>query len=160
MIDILKNNGKNTIQVFVIEDDDLYRESLQELINESNNLSCDQTFVSCEEAIGYLEKGDAPQIILLDIQLPGISGIEGIRKLHAISPSTKIIILTVFDDDDKVFNAFCHGASGYLLKSSSSERIQEAVDQVMHFGAAMSPTIAAKVLKMFTQYTEPKKNMI
>ena len=87
---------KNRIQVIVIEDDILYRESLQEIINESEDLSCGHTFESCEKGIAYLEEGDAPQIILLDIQLPGISGIEGIKKLLAISPSTKIIILTVW----------------------------------------------------------------
>lgn len=153
----LNNNGSNTIQVFVIEDDKVYRESIQELINETDKLSCKHTFESCEEALEYLEGGDVPQIILLDIQLPGISGIEGIKRLLTISPSTKIVILTVFDDDDKVFNAFCHGASGYLLKSTSVKNIQEAAEQVMYGGAAMSPTIAAKVLKMFNQYAQPKQ---
>ena len=153
----MKNNGTHTIQVFVIEDDTIYRESIQELINESKNIVCEHTFESCEDAIKYLGDGHAPQIILLDIQLPGISGIEGIKKILAISPSTKIIILTVFDDDDKVFNAFCQGASGYLLKSASAENIQNAVEEVMYGGAAMSPTIAAKVLKMFNQYAQPKQ---
>lgn len=141
----------------VIEDDAIYRESIADLIDDSKNLICDHACASCEEALSILKKGDVPQVILLDIQLPGISGIEGIPKIKALSPSTQIIMLTVFDDDDKVFNAICQGASGYLLKSTSSEQIQQAVKHVVCGGAAMTPSIAAKILKMFSAYTQLKK---
>lgn len=144
------------IHTMVIEDDAIYRESLVDLINNSEKLTCNQACASCEEALAELEHKDAPQVILLDIQLPGISGIEGVGKIRALSPSTQIIMLTVFDDDDKVFNAICQGAVGYLLKSSTGEQIQQAVIQVVCGGAAMSPAIAAKVLKMFSEYTEVK----
>ncbi len=151
------NKKSDAIHVLIIEDDEIYRESIQDLINEGGQVTCDQACESCEEAISVIQKGYLPQVILLDIQLPGISGIEGIPKIKALSPATHIIMLTIFDDDDKVFNAICQGAVGYLLKSSPAEKIKEAVEQVVKGGAAMSPAIAAKVLKMFNQYSQPKQ---
>jgi len=152
-----RNKNLPTIQVMIIEDDDTYRESLQTLINENENWVCEHACESCEEALAILEKDFVPEIILLDIKLPGMSGIEGIRKMKALSPATHIIMLTVFDDDDKIFNAICQGATGYLLKSASTEKIKEAIQDVMCGGAAMSPTIASKVLQMFAQYSQPKQ---
>jgi len=151
------NCAPDKIHVMIIEDDVIYRESIADLINDTDTLICDHACESCEQALAILEKQDAPQVILLDIQLPGISGIEGISKIKALSPSTQIIMLTVFDDDDKVFNAICQGATGYLLKSTSGEQIQQAVTQVVCGGAAMSPAIAVKILKMFSEYTQIKK---
>jgi DNA-binding NarL/FixJ family response regulator len=144
------------INVMIIEDDDTYRESLQAAINASQNLACPFACESCEEALEILEKDFAPEILLLDIKLPGISGIEGIPKFKAFSPATHIIMLTVFNDDDLIFNAVCRGAEGYLLKSSTPQQIRDSIQNVMCGGAAMTPTIAGKVLKMFTQYAEPK----
>ena len=144
------------INIMIIEDDDTYRESLQVAINASENLFCPFACASCEEALEILEKDFAPEILLLDIKLPGISGIEGIPKFKAFSPATHIIMLTVFDDDDLIFNAVCRGAEGYLLKSATPRQIYESIQNVMCGGAAMTPTIAGKVLKMFTQYAEPK----
>ena len=144
------------INIMIIEDDDTYRESLQAAINASQNLACPFACESCEEALEILEKDFAPEILLLDIKLPGISGIEGIPKFKAFSPATHIIMLTVFDDDDLIFNAVCRGAEGYLLKSATPRQIYESIQNVMCGGAAMTPTIAGKVLKMFTQYAEPK----
>jgi len=146
------------IQVMIIEDDDNYRESIQSLISESGKMECKYAVESCEEALEILEKDYVAEVILLDIKLPGISGIEGIGKIKAISPSTHIIILTVFDDDDKIFNAICLGASGYLLKSASIQKIEEAVENVLCGGAVMTPSIAAKVLQMFGQYSQPKQD--
>lgn len=148
---------QNHINVMIVEDDELFRESIQDVINEGESMKCDHAYESCEEAIETIEQGTAPEILLLDIDLPGMSGIEGIRHFKSLSPATNIIILTVFDDDDKIFNALCQGAAGYLLKASSSENICNNIEDVINGGAAMSPTIAAKVLKMFTQYSEPKK---
>lgn len=141
----------------IIEDDDTYRNSICEVINSGVNMSCSHACESCEEAIAILEHDFVPEIILLDIKLPGMSGIEGIRKIKAITPSTLIIMLTVFEDDEKVFNAVCQGASGYLLKSTPADKIKEAIYDVRNGGAAMSPTIAAKVLNMFSRYSQPKQ---
>ncbi|MFQ5630654.1 MAG: response regulator [bacterium] len=149
--------NQNPINVMVVEDDELFRESLQELINSSAALSCEHACESCEEALEVIGEGVAPEIILLDIELPGMSGIEGINAFQKVTPASRIIMLTVFDDDDNIFNAIWHGASGYLLKSASSENISKYIQDVMAGGAAMTPHIAAKVLKMFSQYAEPKK---
>jgi len=152
-----KKQEPPAMQVMIIEDDDAYRESLQALINATEDLRCPHACESCEEALEILANDFVPQIILLDIKLPGMSGIEGIKKLKVLSPATYVIMLTVFDDDDKIFNAICQGATGYLLKSASAEKIKEAIQEVMGGGAAMSPSIAAKVLHMFTQYSQPKQ---
>ena len=97
-----------------------------------------------------LDDGAVPEIILLDIGLPGMSGIEGIAPIHARSPSTQVLMLTVHKDSDNVFEALCAGASGYLLKPASPARIVEAIEDVRRGGAPMSPQIARKVLDMFT----------
>ena len=141
----------------VVEDDPLFRESIQELLNESSDLCCSEAFGSCEDATQAFESNSAPEVLLLDVDLPGMSGIEGIQHFQKLSPASRIIMLTVFDDDDKIFNAVCRGASGYLLKSSSSEEICQYVKDVVDGGAAMNPTIAAKVLKMFTQFSQPQE---
>ncbi len=148
---------QNRINVMIVEDDELFRETIRDVINHSKSLRCEHAYDSCEEAIEAIQDGSAPAILLLDIDLPGMSGVEGIRHFMALSPATKIIMLTVFDDDDKIFNAICQGACGYLLKASSSENLCKNIEDVVSGGAAMSPTIAAKVLKMFTQYSEPQK---
>lgn len=145
------------IQVLIIEDDTSYRESLQTLINGCEELACPVACESCEEALEVLNDEFAPQVVLLDIQLPGMSGIEGIRKIKILSPVSHINMLTVFDDDDKIFNAICEGAVGYLLKSATSGQITAAILEVMSGGAAISPRIATKILKMFTQYSQPKQ---
>ncbi|MFQ5651085.1 MAG: response regulator [bacterium] len=152
-----KKQIPDPINVMVVEDDALFRESIQELINESETLKCERVYESCEEALAAIESDFVPEILLLDIDLPGMSGIEGIQHFKALSPASRIIMLTVFDDDDKIFNAVCQGASGYLLKSASSENICRYIADVVRGGAAMSPHIAAKVLKMFTEYSQPKK---
>jgi DNA-binding NarL/FixJ family response regulator len=152
-----KTGKADLISIMIIEDDKTYRESLQEMLNNSDNISCPHACESCEEALDVLKKDYAPQIILLDIKLPGMSGIDGINQIKKLTPATQIIMLTVFNDDDKIFNAICQGASGYLLKSETSGKIIEAIRDALCGGAAMSPTIAAKVLKLFTQYSQPSQ---
>jgi DNA-binding NarL/FixJ family response regulator len=152
-----QKNLKPSINVMIIEDDDNYRNSLQEMINSGEGMVCKYACESCEAALDTLKKDFVPEIVLLDIKLPGISGIEGIHKIKAITPATPIIILTVFDDDEKVFNAVCQGASGYLLKSTPGGKIKHAIRDVHCGGAAMSPSIAAKVLNMFARYSQPKQ---
>lgn len=150
-------NISGKIQVMIVEDDPIYRDSIQTFINDNDDMLCDHACESCEDAIKILKKGYAPEIILLDIELPGISGIEGIKEFKSLTPATHIIMLTVFDDDDKIFNAICEGAEGYLLKTSISDNISEYIKDVMLGGAAMNPWIAAKVLKMFSEFSESKK---
>ena len=141
---------KSSIDVIIIEDNELLRDSLKEAINKSGQTSCRNSFGSGEAALDLIEKEElVPDIILLDIGLPGINGIELIPELKKLSPSSKILIITVHDDDENVFNAICAGAAGYLLKDLSAEKIVSSIIEVMNGGAPMNSHIAKKVLSMF-----------
>mgnify|MGYP001052695606 CR=1 FL=1 len=140
----------NRIDVIIIEDNELFRDSLKEAINKSSHIKCNYTFNSGEAALAVIKKEElVPQIILLDIGLPGMNGIELIPELKKLSPSSKIIIITVHDEDENVFNAICAGAAGYLLKDLSADKIISSIDDVMNGGAPMNSHIARKVLNMF-----------
>jgi DNA-binding NarL/FixJ family response regulator len=140
----------NRIDVIIIEDNELLRDSLKEAINKSSDINCKYIFSSGEAALDFIAKEElVPDIILLDIGLPGMNGIELIPELRKLSPASKIIIITVHDDDENVFNAICAGASGYLLKDLSSEKILASIIEVMNGGAPMNMHIAKKVLNMF-----------
>jgi DNA-binding NarL/FixJ family response regulator len=121
-----------------------------EAVNKSGQISCRNSFGSGEAALDLIEKEElVPDIILLDIGLPGLNGIELIPELKKLSPSSKILIITVHDDDENVFNAICAGASGYLLKDLSADGIVNSISEVMNGGAPMNSHIAKKVLNMF-----------
>jgi len=143
------------ITLWVIEDNDTYRNAIAELVDSTEGMRCTHAFQSCEKALKTLEDEFAPEIILMDIGLPGMSGIEGLGRIKAISPSTELIMLTVFDDEKKIFEAICAGASGYLLKSAQPHEIIEAVHQVLVGGAPMDARIARKVLDMFSRLSLP-----
>lgn len=152
MRDALKKNS-----IWVVEDNQAYARTVQGLINELPGFQCPHSFTNCEEALASMRRStDQPAIILLDVGLPGMSGLEGIRHFKDVSPKTSIIILTVFDDREKIFNAICAGASGYLLKTAPEEKIAEALQEVMNGGAPMTASIAQKVLERFSQLATPK----
>lgn len=152
----LKNIDKGVHNIWLVEDNAHFRRSMKWLINRTAGLQCGQAFESCEEALAELEKDIKPELILLDINLPGMSGIQGIEKIKSISSAIQIIILTVYDDNEKVFDALCAGASGYLLKDSSPEKIINSIEEALAGGAPMSMPIARKVLEIFSQL-KPKK---
>jgi DNA-binding NarL/FixJ family response regulator len=139
-----------SLDVIIIEDNELLRDSLKEAISKSGQISCKHSFGSGEATLDFIKKEElVPDIILLDIGLPGMNGIEMIPELRKLTPSSKIIIITVHDDDENVFNAICSGASGYLLKDLSADRIVASINEVMNGGAPMNSHIAKKVLNMF-----------
>jgi DNA-binding NarL/FixJ family response regulator len=146
------------IDVWIIEDNNELRETLTEVINNAPDMMCSLNFDYCENAIESLQTESPPQIILMDIGLPGMSGIEGVRHIKAISPTTNIIMLTVFEDNDKIFESLCAGASGYLLKRISGDKILEAIRDAWEGGAPMNAQIARKVLTMFTSLVAPQAN--
>lgn len=135
-------------RVVIVEDDDVIRESFSSLINDHEKFISASSYDNCEDAIKNLSK-DSPDVILMDIGLPGISGIEGIRRIKKAYPSVNIITVTVHDDDEKVFNALCAGASGYLTKNVAPEKLLDAIDEVLKGGAPMSTSIAKMVVSSF-----------
>ena len=149
-------SGEKSV-VWLIEDHADSRRILARVLNAAATLKCPGAFASCEEALVALRSGPPPDVILLDVGLPGMSGIEGIPHLKAVAPTTHIIMLTVFDDQKKVFNAICAGASGYLLKTADEEAIAHAVQEVMQGGAPINPRIARLVLNMFASRVAPPR---
>lgn len=140
----------NPVDIIIIEDNELLRDSLKEAINKSSSIRCRNAFNSGEAALDFIVSEDlVPEIILLDIGLPGINGIDLIPEIRKLTPTSKIIILTVHDDNENVFNAICAGASGYLLKDLSADKIVNSITEVLNGGAPMNSHIAKKVLNMF-----------
>ncbi|HVJ46082.1 MAG TPA: response regulator transcription factor [Luteolibacter sp.] len=152
MNDILPSNTSSLI--WLIEDHDRLRGTLKEIIGTS--IDCEVVaFADCETALAGLEKGGRPEVIVLDLGLPGMSGLEGIRRFKDATPSSEIIVFTVFDDRTNVFQAICAGASGYLLKSEPLERVLSAIHEVRQGGAPMTPEIARLVLDRFSKFPAP-----
>jgi DNA-binding NarL/FixJ family response regulator len=146
------------IPVWLIEDNADFRHMVAWQINQIDHLNCARAFSTCEDALKALEHEPAPRVILCDVGLPGMNGFDGIRAIKAIVPSAHIIMLTVYDDHNKVFGAVCAGASGYLLKDASEETIVSAIDDVLHGGAPMNPRVARLVLDRFAQENAAPRN--
>ncbi len=141
---------------WLVEDNTRFRSGVRDLIDETQGLKCSLAVSSCEEALAHLESDDPPDFLLMDIGLPGLDGIEGLRRIKSVSPSVQVIMLTVFDDSDKIFRAICAGASGYLLKSAPPDEIIRSLMDILKGGAPMNAQIARKVLDMFTDIAAPK----
>jgi DNA-binding NarL/FixJ family response regulator len=143
------------ICVWLVEDNGTYRKAMTRALDQAPGLNCAGAFGSCEDALARLRNDQPPEVILLDIGLPGMSGLEGIQRFKALSPATHVIILTVFEDTDKIVRAICAGASGYLLKTSPAESIAQAIREVLGGGAPMTPQIARSVLNLFARMASP-----
>lgn len=142
--------------VWVVEDNALFRDTLADLLEGSRRLHCAMTFETCEEALVALDRDLLPALVLMDISLPGMNGIEGVRRIKTLAPALPIVMLTVHQDNDKIFQAICAGASGYLLKKSPPKSLLPAIEQVLAGGAAMDAQIARRVLEMFAQIAAPR----
>jgi DNA-binding NarL/FixJ family response regulator len=138
------------IPVAIIEDQREIREGLRELIDGAEDFRCTAAFGSVEEALPNIGS-DLPEVTLIDIGLPGKSGIEGIRMLKERYPKLVLVVLTVFDDDRRIFEAICAGASGYLLKKTPAPRLIEGIRDASAGGSPMSPEIAARVIELYRQ---------
>lgn len=137
--------------VWLVEDHEDCRRMVARAINRIERFVCARTFATCEEVLAQIEREAPPDVILLDVGLPGMTGIEGTRRIKARAPSIHVIMLTVYDDHEKVFQAICAGASGYLLKTADIEGIAAAIDEVLEGGAPMNPRVARLVLDMFAR---------
>jgi len=143
------------IRVAIIEDQREFREGLAFLIDGTEGYRCAQRFGSMEEALDPLGR-DPPDVALLDIGLPGISGIEGIRLLREQCPGLPVLVLTIYNDDERIFGAMCAGACGYLLKKTPKARILECIEDVLDGGAPMSPDVARRVVELFRKFRPPQ----
>ena len=153
-------NKPSPIDVWIVEDNSLYRKSFTRLINGTKGMICSNEFSHAEPALRKIATGDAPDVCLLDIGLPGMNGIECVSKIKSHHVKTQIIMITVFDDNDHIFDALCAGASGYLLKASTKETIINAITDVMEGGSPMNPSIARKVVTAFTHLRNPTQELI
>jgi DNA-binding NarL/FixJ family response regulator len=143
------------VNVWLVEDNETYRGAIARTLDHAPGLRCTGAFGSCEDALRRLHDDHPPEVILLDIGLPGLSGLDGIQQFKALSPASHVIILTVFEDTDKIVRAICAGASGYLLKASPAEKIALAIREVIGGGAPMTPQIARSVLNLFARMAGP-----
>lgn len=136
------------IKVAIFEDNSLLRESLLELVNGSEGLICTGAFPDCSDLLRKVEMAN-PDVILMDIDLPGMNGIEAVAKINQTHPEIMIIMQTVFNDNERIFQSITAGASGYLLKNTSPARILESIREAATGGAPMTPSIANKILEVF-----------
>jgi len=142
------------LEVVIVEDQREVREGLALLISSMEGYKCTRTFGTMEAALREMTEKPA-DLVLLDIGLPGMDGIEGTKRLKARHPQMEILILSVYGDDDRIFRAICAGASGYLLKSTPPVRILEAIREALRGGAPMSPEIARRVMELFRNHRPP-----
>jgi DNA-binding NarL/FixJ family response regulator len=144
---------RGPIRVAIIDDDATLLDGLRRIIESADGFFCVGTFGCVEDALPALEKVRV-DVLLLDIQLPGMAGHQAIEKLHSACPGVEILMLTVFSDREKVFTSICNGASGYLLKSTPSSKLLDAIRAAREGGSPMSPEIARHIVTLF-QKTGP-----
>ncbi|HEY9166205.1 MAG TPA: response regulator transcription factor [Candidatus Kryptonia bacterium] len=136
------------VHVAIVEDDDEIRNGLSWLLNHSEGFTCEAAYRNCSEVLRGVEE-NTPDVILMDIGLPGMSGIECVQMIKEQYPRVEVLMVTIYGDDEKVFQSIRNGAVGYILKNTSSERLLDAIRDAYHGGAPMSPEIARKVMGYF-----------
>jgi len=145
------------IRVVIFEDNGNLRESLFNLLESSSGFICAGAFAHCERVLESIEE-TRPDVVLMDIEMPVVSGIEAVRIIREKYPDLKILMETIFDEDEKIFQSICNGAQGYILKNTPPHRILNAIREVYDGGAPMTPTIASKVLRLFKTNLSGKSN--
>jgi DNA-binding NarL/FixJ family response regulator len=143
------------IRVTVFEDYKLLRDGLFHLINGTSDLTCTGAYPDCNKLIPRIEQSK-PDVILMDIKMPGITGIEAVKIIRAHDPSIRILMQTVFEEEDKIFSAICSGASGYILKKTAPAVLLNSIREVFNGGAPLTGIIAEKVLQMFKKISAPQ----
>jgi DNA-binding NarL/FixJ family response regulator len=138
--------------IIIFEDNDHLRESLVYLLNNDERYKVIADYNNCMEATS-ITLVYQPDVVLIDIDMPGMNGIEGVKKVKEARPETAVIMYTVFENDEKLFACLCAGANGYLLKKTPPARLFDAIEEVINGGAPMSPSIAKKVIDSFNKKT-------
>jgi DNA-binding NarL/FixJ family response regulator len=146
--------AQDAIGVAVIEDQRELRDGLSFLINSTPPFECKHVYGTMEDALAGIGT-NPPRVALIDIGLPGMSGIDGVRILRERHPAIAAVLLTVFKDDDRIFRGICAGACGYLLKKTPPTRLLEAVKEIAEGGAVMSPEVATRVVELFRRSQAP-----
>lgn len=144
------------VTVWLVEDYAPFRNTVSKLLNSTPGLTCTHLFATGEDALRSLSTQQKPGVILLDVGLPGMNGIEFLIKVRDCAPDTRVVILTAFEDEEKLFRAICSGASGYLLKTATADQITSAIREAHAGGAPMTPSIARRVLDMFSRMAPSK----
>jgi len=145
------------IRVAIVEDDRETRECLSILVNGTKGYRCTGAYRTMEEALEKIP-GEIPDVVLTDIGLPEMSGIEGVRRLTSRCPDLLVLMLTVYDDDERIFDAMCAGACGYLLKNTPPARLLESLKEAVAGGAPMSPEVARRVIALFRDMRPPERD--
>ncbi|NCP83688.1 MAG: response regulator transcription factor [Bacteroidetes bacterium] len=136
-------------KIAIVEDNTTIRTLIQKFIAKQENYACTQVYDAVEPFLADLKQQHLPDVVLMDIDLPGMNGIEGMKLIKSNFPSVEIIMLTVYHDSHRIFDSLCAGASGYLLKHTSLQEIKESIEVVLNGGSVMSPQIARKVIGYF-----------
>lgn len=145
------------IKVSIVEDDEGVRESLASLIDEADGFQCISSHATAEDAIKHIPE-KRPDVVLMDINLPNMSGIDCVRKLKEMSPQTQIMMLTMYEDPDQIFNSLAAGASGYLLKRTPHAKLLDAIQEVQRGASPMSGKIARVVVQYFQKKNQPSSD--
>ena len=136
------------ISVSIVEDSDKLRETLVRVLNRADGFSCVSQYASAEDALKDLPQAK-PDVVLMDINLPGMNGVECVRQLKQLLPQTQVMMLTVYEDTENIFDALAAGASGYMLKRTAGKELLEAIEEVKRGGSPMTTHIARKVVQSF-----------
>jgi len=140
------------IAVSIVEDNDKLRDTLARVLNRAEGFHCVSDYASAEDALKHLPQV-RPDVVLMDINLPGMNGVECVRQLKQLLPQTQVMMLTVYEDTENIFNALTAGASGYMLKRTSTKELLEAIQEVHRGGSPMTMHIARKVVQSFQRTT-------
>jgi DNA-binding NarL/FixJ family response regulator len=144
------------IDVIIVEDKDFIREGLTDLLNDSDGFNCAGSFTDCESMLEKIESIDA-DVIIMDIGLPGMSGIDGTKELKKMIPSIIVIVFTIHEESEKVFEALISGASGYLVKTTPHKEILSSIKEAYDGGSPMNSHIAKKMVELLRAFDEQKK---
>lgn len=151
------DSSPTLVKIVIVEDETWMREDLVKKINAAPGFHCVNNYRTAEEALEGIP-ADEPDVVLMDINLPGMDGVECIRRLRVNLPRVKYLMLTVYSESEKIFDSLLAGASGYLLKRTNTDELLEAIQQVRCGGAPMSSSIARKVVDYFNEMGEQKSN--